>query len=192
MLFRKTPVFAMDLETAADLRVTRFLEFGLVYGRLILPEPPAQSADEEARHVADRARETIARLKKVKSLQVRTDPRLIDRETLLAEARRAKATLLTARPDLKAAVNGLNVVAINEIYELFRPAVAAGNVIRLRLTKRGKEKDEAIGYLDGGIKVVIEDGAAMLGQEIEAVVQGSLDTESGRVVFARPRFTELR
>ncbi|HDQ99526.1 MAG TPA: TRAM domain-containing protein [candidate division WOR-3 bacterium] len=192
MLFRKPPVFMMDLETAADLRVTRFLEFGLVTGRLLLPEPPAVASDEESGHVADRVRETLTRLKKVKGLQVKTDRRLADHEALLARARKDKATLLTSRPDMKAAANGVSVVSITEVYELFRPTVATGDVIRLRITKRGKEKDEGIGYLEGGVKVVVDGTANSIGQEVEAVVQGSLDTESGRVIFARLRFTELR
>jgi uncharacterized protein YacL len=192
MLFRKPPVFVMDIETVADLRVTRFLEYGLVTGRFLLPEPPAEPADEEARHVADRARESIARLKKVRGLQVKVERGLADPETLVTEARRQKATLLTSRPDLKAAANGISVVSIAEIYNLFRPAQHAGNIFRLRIAKRGKEKEEGIGYLDGGIKVVVENGASAVGREIEVVVQGALDTEVGQVIFARPRFSELR
>ncbi|MFO7675182.1 MAG: TRAM domain-containing protein [bacterium] len=191
MLFRKPPVFALDLETLADLRVTRFFEYGLITGRLLLPEPPAESADDEARHLADRAREATSRLKKVKGLQVKAERRLADPEQLLAEARRQKATLLTIRPDLRAAANGLSVVSVAELYGLFKPVQSAGNVLRIRVTKRGKEKDEGIGYLDGGVKVVVDKGASMLGQEVEVVVQGSLDTESGQVIFARPRFAEL-
>lgn len=189
MLFRKPPVFVMDIETLADLRVTRFLEYGLVTGRLLLPEPA--ETDENTRHVAGRAREAIDRLKKIKGLQVKVEPRLADPDRLLAEARRAGATLLTARPDLKAAANGLNVVSIAEIYTLFKPVQHAGNVVRLRISKRGREKDESIGYVDG-VKVVVEKCAAAIGQELEVVVMGSLDTEAGQVVFARPRFTELR
>ena len=189
MLFRKSPVFMMDLETLADLRVTRFLEYGLVSGRLLLPEPTV--TDDDTRHVADRAREAIARLRKIKGLQVKVEPRLADSDVLLAEARKIAATIITSRPELKATANGLNVVAIPELYNLFKPVLASGNVVRLRITKRGREKDEGIGYLESGIKVVVEKCAAALGQELEVVVMGSLDTDAGQVVFARPRFTEL-
>jgi len=190
MLFRKPPLFMMDLETLADLRVTCFLEYGLVTGRLLIPEPKA--TDEATRHVAERAREATDRLRKIKGLQVKVEPRLADSKTLLSEARRIKATIITARPDLKAAANGLRVVSTADIHNLFKPVQHAGNILRLRITKRGKEKDEGIGYIEGGLKVVVNKAAGSVGQEIEVVITGSLDTETGQVVFARPRFTELR
>lgn len=191
MLFRKPRTLIIDLETLADPRIARFLEFGLVTGRFLLPEPPAGTTEEE-QHLADRARETITRLKKIKGVSVKLDAKLTDQDVLITALRRNKATLLTANADLKAACDGLPAVSTADIYALFKPAYLSGNVLRLRVTKRGKEKSEGLGYLEGGVKVVVENGAGFLGREIEVVVQGALETEVGQVVFARPRFAEVK
>jgi uncharacterized protein YacL len=125
-------------------------------------------------------------------VSVKLDAKLTDRDALITALRRNKATLLTARAELKTACDGLPAVSTADIYGLFKPAYLAGNVLRLRVTKRGKEKSEGLGYLEGGVKVVIEDGAGFMGQEIEVVIQGALETEVGQVVFARPRFAEVK
>jgi uncharacterized protein YacL len=192
MLFSRPRNFFIDLETVADPRVVRFLEFGLVTGRFTVPEPPARPDSEEAGHLAERAREGIERLRKVKGISVRLEPDLADRDHLLAALRRRKATLLTANPGYRAAFEGVPVVTTTDIYELFKPVHLTGNQVLVRLSKRGKEKDEGIGFLEGGVKVVVEGGAEFLGQEIEVVIQGGLETDGGRIIFARPRFTEVK
>lgn len=192
MLFSKPRNFIIDLETVADPRVVRFLEYGLVTGRFIVPEPPAPSGSEESDHLAARARENIERLRKVKGVTVRLEPALGDRDRLAAALRKHKATLLTANPGYRGAFDGVPVVTTADIYELFKPVHLTGNRLVVRVTKRGKEKDEGIGFVEGGVKVVVEGGADFLGQEIEVLVQGALDTDAGRIVFARPRFTEVK
>jgi uncharacterized protein YacL len=192
MLFSRPRNFVIDLETVADPRVVRFLEFGLVAGRFTVPEPPARAESEEAKHLADRAREGIERLRKIKGVTVRLDPGLADRDRLAAALRKHKATLITANPGYRAAFEGLPVVTTTDIYELFKPVHLSGNQVLVRVSKRGKEKDEGIGFLEGGVKVVVEGGVEFLGQEIEVVVQGALETDGGRIIFARPRFTEVK
>ncbi len=190
MLLWKTATYVLDLDTLADPRVTRFIELGLLHGRLLVPEPPS-GTDTEEDHRSSRAQEAIDRLKKVKGVTVRVDRKLADRDALLAAVRRNRATLLTVSQDLKAACNGLPAVTTGEIYRLFKPLYLPGTVLSVRVSKRGKEKDEGIGYLDGGVKIVVADGARAIGKELEVVVKGSLDTDVGRVVFARSRFADV-
>ena len=190
MLFWKTRVFVLDIETVADPRVAQFLALGLIHGRFIVPEPPSgRNAGDD--HRAQRAWETIDRLKQTRGITVKVDRALLDKNSLLAAVRRNRAVLLTVDPGLKTAGNGLPVVTTGEIYNLFKPLYLPGTELTLRVSKRGKEKDEGIGYLDGGVKVVIADGARAIGKELDVVVQGALDTDVGRVVFARPRFTDV-
>ena len=94
--------------------------------------------------------------------------------------------------DLKAACGDAPAVTYSDIYNLFKPSYLPGTVLRVRIIKKGKEKDEGIGHLEGGVKVVVENAAAAVGSDLEVVVLGTLDTDVGQVVFARPRFTEVR
>jgi uncharacterized protein YacL len=191
MLFRKPKVFVLDLETVADPRIVQFLEFGIVSGKLLLPEPPKSDPSPEEGHLADRAREHIDRLRHVKGLSIKLDSKLLGRDALIEALRKNKATLITVNEDLRSACDGMAVVSAREVYNLFKPQHLPGNTLRVRIAKRGKEKNEGIGYLENGVKVVVENGADAIGQEMEVVVQGGLETGVGQVVFAKPRFSEV-
>jgi len=189
MLFRKTRTFVVDLDTVADARIVRLVELGFVSGRLLLPDPKATDSGD---HRVCRAREAIERLRRVSGVTVKLDPALADRDKLIAAVKRHRATLITLSSELKAACEGLPAIAYADIYNLFKPSYLPGTNLRVRIAKRGKEKDEGIAHLEGGIKVVVENAAAAVGSDLEVVVVGTLDTEVGQVVFARPRFTEVR
>jgi len=67
-----------------------------------------------------------------------------------------------------------------------------GSLINVKIVKKGKDADEGIGYLEGGVKVIVDGGAKYIGQEIEVSVLGSLNTSIGKVVFGKPKYTELK
>ena len=191
MLFGSKKSYVIDYDTLADQRIADFIALGLVTGRLLLPEPPA-TPGENGDHRSRRAVETIEKLKQIDGVTVKLDKKLMQRDELLAAQRRAKATLLTLSPDLKAAAAPAPAVCLLEIYNMFRPNYLPGTELRVRIAKKGKEKNEGIGYLEGGIKVVVDNAASAVGMEIEVVITGALDTDVGRVVFARSRFAEVK
>jgi len=192
MLFGAKKTYLMDIDTMSDPRIAEFLALGLVTGQFLLPEPPRVKAEEENDHRSRRAWETIDRLKAIKGITVKLDRKLTTREGLFAALRRNRALLLTSSADLKAAAAPMPAVLTLDIYQLFKPTYLPGTELKLRITKKGKEKNEGIGYLEGGVKVVVEQAAGFMGNEIEVVITGALDTDVGRVVFARPKFAEVR
>ena len=192
MLFGAKKTYVMDLDTMSDPRMVEFLAFGLVLGQFLLPEPPPAAKPEDGDHRGRRAWETIDRLKGMKGITVKLDKKLTTRDGLLAALRKNKATLITTSADLKAAAAPNPAVLTLDIYHLFKPTYLPGTELKVRIAKKGKEADEGIGYLEGGIKVVVTGASNAVGTEIEVVIQGGLDTVVGRVVFARPKFAEVR
>jgi uncharacterized protein YacL len=192
MLFGNKKTYVIDYETLTDPRIADFVAFGLMQGKLLLPEPERPSDKGGNDHAKRRAWETIERLKVIPGVTIKLDKTLLRKDALLAAVRKNKATLITADPDLKTAAGAGNAVTTGEIYNLFRPSYLPGTEIRVRVAKKGKESDEGIGYLEGGIKVVVAGAANLVGQEIDVVIQGGLDTDVGRVVFAKPRFSEVK
>ncbi|MEO0068076.1 MAG: TRAM domain-containing protein [candidate division WOR-3 bacterium] len=187
MLFPRQKTFILDIDTLADPRVVQFLSLGLVNGRLILPQPTHAELD----YVVQRAKENLNRVKQIPGLKVKLCPEIKTVEDMLRLAKKYRATIITIRPEVKAAADGLPVITTREICELFRPSYLPGTVIRVKVSKRGKERNEGIGYLEGGIKVVVENGGNAVGQEVEVVIQGGIDTEVGQVLFAKLRFEEV-
>jgi len=192
MLFGPKKSYMLDYDTLSDPRIAEFLSFGLVTGRFLLPEPPTLSDKENGDHRNRRAWETLERLKKIRDVVVKLDRKLMKRDQFLAALRRNKATLITTSPELKAAAAPLPAITTIEIYNLFKPTYLPGTELKVRVAKKGKEKSEGIGYLEGGVKVVVENAAGAVGSELEVVITGALDTDVGRVVFAKPRFSEVR
>jgi len=192
MIFGNKKTYVIDYETLTDPRIAEFVAFGLMQGKLLLPEPEHPTDKGGNDHAKRRAWETIERLKSVSGVTVKLDKSLLKKEALLAAVKKHKATLVTGDPELKAAVGAANAITTAEIYNLFRPTYLPGTELRVKIAKKGKEADEGIGYLEGGIKVVVTGGSSAVGQEIDVVIQGGLDTDVGRVVFAKPRFAEVK
>jgi len=192
MLFGNKKTYVIDYDTLTDPRIAEFVSFGLMQGKLLLPEPDHPSDKGGNDHAKRRAWKTIEKLKTVSGVTVKLDKALLKKDALLAAVKEHKATLVTGDPSLKAAAGAANAVTTSEIYNLFRPTYLPGTELRIRIAKKGKETDEGIGYLEGGIKVVVSGGANAVGTEIDVVIQGGLDTDVGRVVFAKPRFAEVK
>lgn len=190
MFFIRPKTFILDLDTLSDPRVVEFLRLGLVYGKVLVPKPP--EAEMPNNLTVQRAKENLQRLKELRGLEVRLCPEIKTAEDLIQIARRHRATIITTQNTLKSAADGITVVTTTDIFDLLRPNYLPGMVFKVKIAKQGKEKGEGIGYLDGGIKVVVEDAGSAVGQEIEVVVQGCIGTDVGQVVFARLRFSEVR
>jgi uncharacterized protein YacL len=52
--------------------------------------------------------------------------------------------------------------------------------------KEGKEHNQAIAYLDDGTMVVVEDARRFIGQSVRVSITSVLQTQAGRMVFAKP------
>ncbi len=190
MLFLRSKTFILDLDTLADPKIVQFLGLGIVTGQLLVPEPPEPKGEND--YVAQRAKENLNQLKNIKGLKVKTRRDLNSIADLLQTARQKKATIITCRPDVKSAADGITVVTTLDLFNIFRPSYLPGTVLKVKITKRGKEKNEGIGYLEGGIKVVVENCGDEVGKELEVVIKGGIDTDVGQVLFAQPRFLEVK
>jgi uncharacterized protein YacL len=60
-----------------------------------------------------------------------------------------------------------------------------GEELEIRLLKEGKDANQAIGYLDDGTMVVVIDGKKSIGQSVKVLVTSALQTQAGRMVFAK-------
>jgi len=57
--------------------------------------------------------------------------------------------------------------------------------MQIKLIKEGKEHNQAIGYLDDGTMVVVEDARKFIGQEVRVSVTSVLQTQAGRMIFTK-------
>ena len=180
----------------ADVLDTRVIESQLIMPQFVIAELQhiADHSDREKRTRGRRGLDILQRLRSDKSI----DLVVFDRE--LPEFRNQpvdqKLVLLAKHLDGKVVTNDYNlnkvakvqdvgVVNLNEIANALKPIFLPGEEVAVRVIKPGEDSHQGVGYLDDGTMVVIENGRDHLGQQVKATVTSVLQTNAGRMVFAR-------
>ena len=110
-------------------------------------------------------------------------------DKIIRFAAEKKANIMTNDYGLNmvASLQGVKIFNLNELANALKPTVIAGDVITVSITKEGKDPSQGVGYLSDGTMVVIEDGSSYINTEIEAVVTSMLQTNAGKIIFAKPK-----
>lgn len=206
MLFRKkVKTYLLNEQILGDGRVIPLIEKGLFVGKYIMvPRPiyevnPPNMPNDET--YANRINENIERVKKVAKKNAAVVKKQLSKTDFLNLAKKYSATIVVSNEEKKnellmrvsqTSMKSIQILALSELYDILKPDYLPGSELKVTVTKKGKEYDEGIGYLDGGIKVVVAGGARALGKELEVVVQGSIETNVGKLVFVKPKYVEVR
>jgi len=103
----------------------------------------------------------------------------------LAEDLKAKIITTDFNLNKVASVHGVVVLNVNELAGVIKPALLPGEVLNIYLMKEGKEKKQAVAYLEDGTMIVVENGRSHLGKKVEVTVTNVLQTSTGRMIFAQ-------
>ncbi len=82
---------------------------------------------------------------------------------------------------------GVAVPSLNDLAASFRLPVVIGEEIEVRLVKDGREAGQAVGFLDDGTMVVVEEAHDRIGSDAPIVIRNVIKTATGRMVFANLR-----
>jgi uncharacterized protein YacL len=178
----------------ADIYKTNFLSGRLVVPRFVLQELQtiADSADDLKRQRGRRGMEWLQMMQR--------DPRVdifiheddlsntLDVDTRLIRLSKVMdARICTTDFNLGniAALQGVEVLNLHDLVNAVRSVIMAGEMIEIRLLKEGKEQNQAVGYLDDGTMVVVTGGRAHIGEKVPVMVDSVLQTQAGKMVFAK-------
>ena len=105
---------------------------------------------------------------------------------LVQFARFLRARLLTLDANLAriARLEGVTVLNLHELSQALSLVLATGEELELVLVKPGRDAHQAVGYLPDGGMVVVNHARALIGQSVQVVVAGVLQTSAGRMYFA--------
>ncbi|MCX5782392.1 MAG: PIN domain nuclease [Elusimicrobia bacterium] len=197
---RSTDVIILDTSAVIDGRIadiaeTKFISAVLVLPRFVLEELQklADSSDNHKRMRARRGLDIIAQLQKMEEVTVKIfdkdypEIKEVDKKLLLL-GKDLQAKIVTTDFNLNkiATLQGVTVLNINDLSNSLKPVYLPGETMMIFPVKEGKEQKQAVGYLDDGTMVVIEDGRRYIGKRIEVTVSSILQTSSGRMVFTHP------
>jgi uncharacterized protein YacL len=84
-----------------------------------------------------------------------------------------------------AELQGVKVLNINELANAVKPVVMPGEMMQVKILKEGKEHDQGVAYLNDGTMVVVDNGRRRIGQTINVEITSVLQTQAGRMIFAK-------
>jgi uncharacterized protein YacL len=194
----------IDSSVLSDARIIDLASSGIIDHHLILPRflikelyIQAETQDEASRHKAKRSLEIIKKLEALSGLELRyndTDfPDVKDpMSKLIRLARLLDGNILTA--DISklqtAAIDGIRVINIHALSNALKPLMQAGEHIKIKIQRFGKEPRQGVGYLEDGTMVVVNGGGDFIGETIDAKVLSVKHTSSGRMIFCNAQDEE--
>lgn len=188
----------LDTSVLIDGRLLDMVKTGFTDGLYILPkfvldelQNIADSADPSRRQRGRRGLDIVRSLKDTDinmEISEKDYPHIQAVDAKLVQcAKDFQGRIVTNDFNLNkvAEINNIPVLNINDLSNALKPVILPGENLTLTLLKSGKEPGQGIGYLDDGTMVVVEDGISRLREEVEAVVTSMLQTQAGRMIFAR-------
>ncbi|MCL2451891.1 hypothetical protein FWD20_03440 [Candidatus Saccharibacteria bacterium] len=189
----------LDTSAIMDGRIVDVAKSGIITAEIIVPRSVinelqllADRADHGKRMRARKGLENVRELQKMETVSVTipNDGHVgsggVD-ERLLELAKNYEASIATTDYNLNkvAKVVGITVVNVNELAQMLRVQHLPGETVEIQLIQPGANREQAVGYLDDGTMVVVEDAKNLIGQNQRVEIIRSLQTEAGRMMFAK-------
>jgi uncharacterized protein YacL len=195
----EVPLVVVDTSVLIDGRIAKVCEAGFLNMALVIPQfvlrelqAVADSGDPLKQARGRRGLEVLNALRRIKSLDIRTpESEVTKREDVdaklvfLAQSMRAK--LLTTDYNLAklAEFHGVGWLNLNLLAKSLRPEFMLGERVEVDLVKPGKDDGQAVGFLEDGSMIVVNNARSLIGRRVQAEVTSMLPTSGGKMIFAR-------
>ena len=193
------PYKILDTSVIIDGRIADICDTGFLEGILVIPnfvlnelQMIADSADSIKRNRGRRGLDILNKMQKDQSIMVKISdmdfkdiPEVDSKLVQLAKVMKAKVITNDFNLNKVAEFHGVDVLNINLLSNSLKPIVLPGEEMRVHLVKEGKDSNQAIGYLDDGTMVVVENGRRRMNEEVDVTVTSVLQTTAGRMIFTR-------
>ena len=190
----------MDTNILIDGRIYDIVKTGFIEGTLLVPnfvlyelQYIADSSDSIKRVRGRRGLDILNKLQNEKIVPIEMyegdfeDIPEVDSK-LIRLAKEVDGVIVTNDYNLNKVIQFQNVqvMNINELTSSLKARVLPGETLNVMVVKNGTERQQGVAYLDDGTMVVVEDGRYYVNDHIEVEVTSALQTDSGRMIFARP------
>lgn len=178
----------------ADIAKSGFLEGTLVVPRFVLAELQgiADSADPLRRTRGRRGLDVLNELQRQSNVDVRVIDQDFPEETevdakLLRLANLLRGKIITNDFNLNkiAQFQNIQVLNVNALANTLKPVFLPDEHFEVHISKKGKEPDQGVGYLDDGTMIVVENANNRVGEDVMVSVTSVLQTSAGQMIFTR-------
>ena len=183
-------VVLLDTSAVKDNRIIDVINSNL-YQQFLLPRFVVREIDTQIESLKDKRLEenleTIKQNKKVKILYRNYGSIKSSDFKMIKLAKSLKAKIITVNFNLNkmSVVQGIKVIDLDDMYERLKPTVLPGHKITIFLVKEGRDKNQAIGFLDDGTTVVAENGKNFVGKRVNLKITSMLRSSDNKMLFGK-------
>lgn len=189
----------VDTSSLMDGRILKIAKTGFLGDSLIIPRSVlremqllADGKDAEKRSRARFGLDIVNELERVVHTDViiLSDP--LDHtpvdDRLIQLAKENHGMILTNDYNLGKVATTMNIdiLNVNELVVELRADYLPGERVKVKITGEGSSPKQGIGYLPDGMMVVVDEASKKIGKIIEVEFIRFLQTNSGRMMFAKP------
>jgi len=189
----------LDTNVLVDGRVAEVLGTGIIDGPIVVPQIVLQElhnlADSDEKLRRERGRlgmRVLEEMRKNPKLEIRIEGAQLGSEQpadqqLIQIAKKLSARIMTNDYNLNrlATLEGIEVINLNELSNALKPVALPDERLSVKLLRPGEQPGQAVGYLQDGTMVVVEDAQRRLGEHVDIVVTNTITRETGRMIFGR-------
>ncbi len=191
--------FIFDTSALLEDKILDLFDIGLFNGTVVIPQfvlielqKLADSADEEKKEKGRKGFEIVEKIKKLPDTELKIDDTIAYEEGKVDEeivnlARKFSGQIVTLDYNLTkmAQLQGVKVLNLNHLSEILKPTLLPGQKVMIQIIRRGKNKEQGIGFTEDGTMIVVEDGGKYVGTNHEIVITNILRTNAGKLLFGR-------
>lgn len=190
----------LDTSAIIDGRIFDVVRAGVFDSAVVVPsfvleelKRVAASQDSAKRARGRRGLELLGQIQKDMPSSIRIAHKEIPQDAdidvwLIKLARELGGKVVTTDYSLNkiAQVQDIQVFNINELANALKPACTAGERLKVRIDREGREQGQGVGYMEDGTMIVVEQGASYVASTLDVIVTSVLQTPAGRMLFAKP------
>ena len=127
----------------------------------------------------------INKFKKNKNVKISIKPLNKQVPIILNKKRIQDKNLKIYSPKFKIIENNtFKKFSLKKLFQLNRLNYLINEKIEIQLVKKGRKRNQALGYLEDGSLIVVNNGAPFIGYRIRVKIKKILQTNTGRIFFA--------
>ncbi|GKT02752.1 PIN/TRAM domain-containing protein [Furfurilactobacillus entadae] len=190
----------LDTNILIDGRIYDIIKTGFLEGTLLVPnfvlhelQYIADSSDSIKRVRGRRGLDILNKLQSENIMPIEmyegdfeSIPEVDDK--LIELAKQLQAVVVTNDFNLNkvSQFQNVQIMNINALAKSLKPRVIPGEQLNVMVVKNGTERQQGVAYLDDGTMVVVEEGRYFINDHIDVTVTSALQTDAGRMIFAKP------
>lgn len=190
----------MILDTSAiiDGRILDIAKTNFLFGTILVPsfvlvelQQVADSSDYLKRSRGRRGFQIVEDLKKIKKIRIEIWDKDIAGKTvddkILKLAKSLNGRIITTDFNLNkvATLSNVTVLNINDLANSVKTVVVPGEKLKVKIVHLGKDPKQGVGYLPDGTMIVVENGAELVGAEVNTEVTRMLQVSAGKMIFTK-------